>query len=37
MDALPASGEMMQQKVGRRDATSDLILKHQNTTVATYV
>jgi hypothetical protein len=28
MDALPAPGEMMQQKVGRRDATPDLLLKH---------
>jgi hypothetical protein len=27
----------MQQKVGKRDATPDLILKHPNTTVATYV
>jgi hypothetical protein len=27
MDALPASEEMMQQKVGRRDATPDLLLK----------
>jgi hypothetical protein len=37
MDDLPASGETMQQKVGRRDATPDLLLKHLNTTVATYV
>jgi hypothetical protein len=27
MDALPVSGEMIQQKVGRRDATPDLLLK----------
>jgi hypothetical protein len=37
MDALPAPGETMQQKVGRRDATPDLILKHSNITVARYV
>ena len=37
MDALPVPRETMQQKVGRRDATPDLLLKHQNTTVATYV
>jgi hypothetical protein len=37
MDALLAPGETMQQKVGRRDATPDLLLKHSNTTVATYV
>jgi len=37
MDALPALGETMQQKVGMRDATPDLLLKHPNTTVATYV
>jgi hypothetical protein len=37
MDALPASEETMQQKVGRRDATLDLLLKHPNTTIATYV
>jgi hypothetical protein len=37
MDALPASGETMQQKVGRRDATTDLLLKHSNTIIATYV
>jgi hypothetical protein len=28
MDALPTPGETMQQKVGRRDATPDLLLKH---------
>jgi hypothetical protein len=41
MDALPAPGgghtEMMQRKLGRRDATLNLLLKHPNTTVATYV
>jgi hypothetical protein len=37
MDALLAPGETMQQKAGRRDATPDLLLKHPNTTVATYV
>jgi hypothetical protein len=41
MDALPAPGgghtKTMQQKVGRRDAIPDLLLKHQNTIVATYV
>jgi hypothetical protein len=37
MDALPAPRETMQQKVERRDATLDLLLKHLNTTVATYV
>jgi hypothetical protein len=37
MDVLLASGETMQQKVGRRDAIAVLFLKHQNTTVATYV
>jgi hypothetical protein len=37
MDALPALRETMQQKVGRRDATSDLLLKHPNKTVATYI
>jgi hypothetical protein len=41
MDALPAPGgghtETMQQKVGRRDATPDLLLKHPNTTLATYI
>jgi hypothetical protein len=39
MDALSAPGghtEMMQQKV-RRDATPDMLLKHPNTTVVTYV
>jgi hypothetical protein len=35
MDALLAPGETMQQKVGRRDATLGLLLKHSNTTVAT--
>jgi hypothetical protein len=38
MDALPAPGghtETMQQKVGRRDATPDPLLKHPNTTVET--
>jgi hypothetical protein len=28
MDALPAPGETIQQKVERRDATPDLLLKH---------
>jgi hypothetical protein len=41
MDALPALGgghtEMIQQKVERRNATPDLLLKHLNTTIATYV
>jgi hypothetical protein len=37
MDALSGPGETLQQKVGRRDATPDLLLKHPNTTVATYV
>jgi hypothetical protein len=40
MDALPAPEgrtETMQQKVERRDATPDPLLKHPNTTVATYV
>jgi hypothetical protein len=41
MDALPAPRyghiETMQQKARRRDATPDLLLKHPNTTVATYV
>jgi hypothetical protein len=37
MDALPAPGATIQQKVGRRDATPDLILKYPNTTVATYI
>jgi hypothetical protein len=37
MDALPTPGETMQQKVGRRDATPNLLLKHANTTVAIYV
>ena len=41
MDALPALGggqtETMQKKVGRTDATPDLLLKHPNTTVATYI
>jgi hypothetical protein len=37
MDALLASGETMQQKVGRRDAIPVIFLKHPNTTVATYV
>jgi hypothetical protein len=36
MDVLAAPGETIQQKVGRRDATFDLLLKHPNTTVATY-
>jgi hypothetical protein len=39
MDALPVPRgghtEMMQQKVWRRDATPDLLLKHPNTTIAT--
>jgi hypothetical protein len=29
--------EAMQQKTRRRDATPDLLLKHLNTTVTTYV
>jgi hypothetical protein len=38
MDALQASEETMLQKVGRgRNATPDLLLKHPNTMVATYV
>jgi len=41
MDALLAPGggqtEALQQKVGRGDATPDLLLEHPNTTVATYV
>jgi hypothetical protein len=37
MDALLAPGEMMQYKVGRRDTTPDLLLKHLNTIVATYI
>jgi hypothetical protein len=37
MDTLSALGEMMWHKVGRRDATPDLLLKYPNTTVATYV
>jgi len=41
MDVLPAPGgghtETMQQKARKRDATLDLLLKHPNTTVATYV
>jgi hypothetical protein len=41
MDALlaPRGGhtETMQQKVGRRDATPDLLLKHLNTIVAMYI
>jgi hypothetical protein len=40
MDILSAPGgghtKMMQHKA-RRDATPDLLLKHTNTTVATYV
>jgi hypothetical protein len=36
MDALPVPGETLQQKVGRRDATPDLLLKHSNTTIAMY-
>ena len=36
MDALPALGEMMEQKVGGGDNTRS-ILKHSNTTIATYV
>jgi hypothetical protein len=34
-DTLTASGETIQQKVERRDATNDLLLKHPNITVAT--
>jgi hypothetical protein len=37
MDALPAPRKTIQQKVGRRDATPDLLLKHPNSIVATYV
>jgi hypothetical protein len=37
MDALAAPEKMMQQKVGRRDAILDLLLKHINTTFAIYV
>jgi hypothetical protein len=37
MDALPVSGDTMQQKVGRRDAAPDLLLKYRNTIVAIYV
>jgi hypothetical protein len=37
MDALLASGETMHQKVGRKDATPDLLLKYSNTIVATYI
>jgi hypothetical protein len=41
MDALPAPGgghtKTMQQKMGRRDVTPDLFLKHPNTTLTTYV
>jgi hypothetical protein len=37
MDDLPAPGETMQQKVRRRDVTPNLLLKHPNTIVATYV
>jgi hypothetical protein len=38
MDALPAPGEMMQHKVGEEKMQHpDLILKHPNLTVATYV
>jgi hypothetical protein len=33
MDALLALGETMQQKVGRRNATSDLLLRHPKTIV----
>jgi hypothetical protein len=34
-DTLPALGEIIQQKVERRDVTPNLLLKHPNTTVAT--
>jgi hypothetical protein len=41
MDTLPAPGgghnETMQQKTKRRYETSDLLLKHPNTTAATYI
>jgi hypothetical protein len=41
MDALPAPGggdtEMMQERARMRDTTPNLLLKHPNTTVATYV
>jgi hypothetical protein len=37
MNALLAPGETMQQKVGKRDATPDLLLKHPNTIVTTNV
>jgi hypothetical protein len=37
MNALSAPRQTMQQKVGRRDVTPNLLLKHPNTTIATYV
>jgi hypothetical protein len=43
VDAQPAPGggggdtEAMQQKARRRDATLNLLLKHPNTTLATYI
>jgi hypothetical protein len=37
MDVMLASGEAIQQKMGRRDATPVLLLKHSNKTVATYI
>jgi len=40
-DAQPAPGggdtEAMQQKARRKDATPDLLLKHSNATLATYI
>jgi hypothetical protein len=35
MEALPASGDDVAE-CGRRDTTPDLLLKHPNTTAATY-
>jgi hypothetical protein len=37
MDVLLAPGESMQHKVGRRDATPDLLLKHPMKIAATYI
>jgi hypothetical protein len=37
MDVLLAPGESMQHKVGRRDATPDLLLKYPMKIVATYI
>jgi hypothetical protein len=36
LDALLAPRETMQQKVRRRDASPDLLLKHPNTIIATF-